>query len=60
MRAALGDAYLAFLYEPGLTAKAAPTDYMLYDRNTLGPRGYFGVWGEVGTTRDPEHGGPRS
>lgn len=58
MPAALGDSYLAFLYRPALTAKEAPTDYMLYDRNTLGPRGYFGAWGVVGTTRDPSSPAP--
>ncbi|MEI7505129.1 MAG: hypothetical protein WCJ61_17780, partial [Paludibacter sp.] len=45
--------YLAFIYRSGLTGKTAPDNYMLYDRNCMGPRGRWGNWGVVGTLRDP-------
>jgi hypothetical protein len=49
---------LAFLYKPGLTGKKAPDNFILYDRNILGPHARFGTWGAVGTTRDPSAGAP--
>ena len=49
---------LAFLYKPGLSGKKAPDNFLLYDRNILGPRARFGTWGAVGTTRDPSTGAP--
>lgn len=45
--------YLAFIYKSGLTAKTLPDNYMLFDKNCLGPRGRNGNWGVVGTLRDP-------
>jgi len=45
--------FLAFLYRSGLTAKALPDNYHLYDKNSMGPRGRWGNWGVVGTLRDP-------
>ena len=42
----------AIFYTPGLVGRPAPDNYMLYDRNTLGPRGRFGNWGEAGTSRN--------
>ena len=49
---------LAFLYKPGLSGKKSPDNFLLYDRNILGPRARFGTWGAVGTTRDPSTGAP--
>ncbi|MEI8087020.1 MAG: T9SS type A sorting domain-containing protein [Paludibacter sp.] len=45
--------YLAFLYRSDLTGAALPDNYILYDRNCMGPRGRWGNWGVVGTLRDP-------
>ncbi|MEI6753731.1 MAG: T9SS type A sorting domain-containing protein [Paludibacter sp.] len=45
--------YLAFIYKSGLTGKTLPDNYMLYDKNCMGPRGRFGNWGVVATLRDP-------
>lgn len=45
--------YLAYIYKSGLSGKALPDNYMLFDRNCIGPRGRFGNWGVVGTLRDP-------
>lgn len=45
--------YLAFIYKSGLTGVTLPDNYMLFDKNCLGPRGRFGNWGVVGTLRDP-------
>jgi|GEM_PF-1460616 len=42
----------AIFYTPGLVGLPAPDNYLLYDRNTLGPRGRFGNWGEAGTSRN--------
>jgi hypothetical protein len=44
---------LAFIYRPGLTGKPLPDNFVLDDRNILGPRARFGPWGYVGTLRDP-------
>jgi hypothetical protein len=44
--------YLAFLYRPGLREAELPDNFMLYDRNCMGPRGRFGTWGVVATLRD--------
>ena len=44
--------YLAFLYRPGLREAKLPDNFMLYDRNGMGPRGRFGPWGVVATLRD--------
>ncbi len=44
---------LGFIYHPGLTAKAIPDSFMLYDAGTKGPRGKYGNWGVVATARDP-------
>ncbi len=52
------DPLLAFLYTPGLTAKTLPDNFLLYDRNTCGPRGRFGTWGVVGSARDVSDPGP--
>ena len=49
---------LAFLYRPRLQGKESPDNFLLYDKNILGPRARFGEWGEVGTTRDPSTGAP--
>jgi hypothetical protein len=43
----------AFLYRSGLQEKALPDNFILYDRNVLGPRARYGKWGIVATTRDP-------
>ena len=45
--------YLAYIYKSGLSGKASPDNYMLFDRNCIGPRGRYGNWGVVGTLRDP-------
>jgi hypothetical protein len=45
--------YLTFLYRSGLSGAALPGNYMLYDKNSMGPRGIYGNWGVVGTLRDP-------
>lgn len=45
--------FLVFLYRSGLTGATLPDNYMLYDRNSLGPRGRYGNWGVVATLRDP-------
>jgi hypothetical protein len=45
--------YLAFLYRSGLSGSVLPDNYMLYDKNCMGPRGRYGNWGVVGTLRDP-------
>jgi len=44
---------LGFIYQPGVIAKPLPDNYMVYDANTFGPRGKYGNWSVVGTTRDP-------
>ena len=49
---------LPFLYRSGLKVKTLPDNFILYDQNILGPRGRFGAWGVVGTTRDPSIPGP--
>ena len=49
---------LPFVYRSGLSSKNAPDNFMVYDKNILGPRARFGAWGMVGTTRDPSHAGP--
>lgn len=49
---------LPFLYRSDLKAKTLKDNFMLYDQNILGPRGRFGAWGVVGTTRDPSIPGP--
>ena len=53
---------LAFLYDSSMVIKKLPlpNNYMLYDSNSLGPRGRYGPWCVVGATRDnssalPEH-----
>ncbi|MEI8114567.1 MAG: T9SS type A sorting domain-containing protein [Bacteroidia bacterium] len=43
----------AFIYRSGITALTLPDNFILYDRNTLGPRSHYGLWTTVGTTRDP-------
>ena len=45
--------YLAFIYKSGLSGKTLPDNYMLYDKNCMGPRGRFANWGVVATLRDP-------
>ena len=45
--------YLVYIYKSGLSGKALPDNYMLFDRNCIGPRGRYGNWGVVGTLRDP-------
>lgn len=45
--------FQVFLYRSGLNGSALPDNYMLYDKNSLGPRGRYGNWGVVGTLRDP-------
>ena len=45
--------YLAFLYKSGLTGVTLPDNYLLYDKNCMGPRGRYGNWGVIGTLRDP-------
>lgn len=48
----------AFIYRSNVIAKALPDNFIVYDRNTFGPRGRYGAWGVVGTTRDPSTGLP--
>ena len=55
---ATSEPILAFYYHPGISGAELPDNFMLYDRNVLGPRGRFGTWGVVGTTRDPSKPGP--
>jgi hypothetical protein len=50
--------YLAFLYRSGLTGKVVPDNYMLYDKNHMGPRGRWGNWGVIGKTRDSSNPSP--
>ena len=45
--------YLAFLYRSGLSGATLPDNYILYDKNCMGPRGRFGNWGVIATLRDP-------
>jgi hypothetical protein len=45
--------YLVYIYKSGLSGKTLPDNYMLFDRNCIGPRGRYGNWGIVGTLRDP-------
>jgi hypothetical protein len=44
---------LGFLYKPGIVAATLPDNFMLYDADCLGPRGRYGNWGLMSTTRDP-------
>jgi len=44
--------YLAFLYKSGLQETVLPNNFMLFDKNTLGPRGRYGMWGLQGTARN--------
>jgi hypothetical protein len=50
--------FQVFMYRSGLTGISLPDNYMLYDKNSLGPRGRYGNWGVVGTLRDPSIPGP--
>ncbi|OQA62920.1 MAG: hypothetical protein BWY38_03236 [Ignavibacteria bacterium ADurb.Bin266] len=50
--------FLAFLYRSNVTPMPLPDNYMLYDKNSLGPRGRYGNWGVVATLRDPSIPGP--
>ncbi|MFZ4456871.1 MAG: T9SS type A sorting domain-containing protein [Bacteroidales bacterium] len=50
--------YLAFLYRSGLTGVVVPDNYMLFDRNHIGPRGRWGNWGVIGKIRDPSNPAP--
>lgn len=50
--------YLAFLYRSGLTGKVVPDNYLLFDKNHLGPRGRWGNWGVIGKTRDSSNPNP--
>ena len=43
---------LAFIWKNGLTTLPVPTNFVLYDKNILGPRYRIGIWGAVGTLRD--------
>ncbi|MEI8049794.1 MAG: T9SS type A sorting domain-containing protein, partial [Bacteroidota bacterium] len=45
--------YLVFLYRSGLSAAPLPDNYMLYDKNCMGPRGRYANWGVIATLRDP-------
>ncbi|WOO43186.1 hypothetical protein [Rubellicoccus peritrichatus] len=51
---------LAILYRGPMTALTPPTDFILYDRAIMGPRGRWADWAFVATGRDvqspePEH-----
>ena len=50
--------FLTFLYRSGLSGTTLPGNYMLYDKNSMGPRGIYGNWGVVGTLRDPSSASP--
>jgi len=50
--------FQVFLHRSGLNGITLPDNYMLYDKNSLGPRGRYGNWGVVGTLRDPSIPGP--
>ena len=50
--------YLTFLYRSGLSGAPLPGNYMLYDKNSMGPRGIYGNWGVVATLRDPSNSFP--
>ncbi|MEI8272488.1 MAG: T9SS type A sorting domain-containing protein [Paludibacter sp.] len=45
--------YLVFLYRSGLSAATLPDNYILYDKNCMGPRGRYANWGVIATLRDP-------
>lgn len=47
-----GDLWLASFLRPDLKPAPAPDDYIVYDRNVEGPRGRFGTWSFVGTSRN--------
>lgn len=49
---------LAFIWKSGLKALSVPTDFLLYDKNILGPRLRRSNWGAVGTLRDMASGAP--
>ncbi len=42
----------AFIWKNGLNALPVPANFVLYDKNCLGPRYRVGNWGAVGTLRD--------
>ncbi len=46
------DILAAFFYRSDLEAKTLPDNWLLFDRNTLGPRGRFGNYTYGGSTRD--------
>ena len=43
---------LAFIWKSGLNALPVPANFVLYDKNSMGPRYRVGNWGAVGTLRD--------
>ena len=43
---------LAFIWKSGLNSLPVPTNFVLYDKNSMGPRYRVGNWGAVGTLRD--------
>ena len=43
---------LAFIWKNGLSKLPVPANFVLYDKNCLGPRYRIGNWGAVGTMRD--------
>ncbi len=43
----------AFLYRPNIDPKVHPKDWLVYDRNIIGPNGRYGDFSFTGTTRDP-------
>ncbi|MBM4089783.1 MAG: hypothetical protein FJ276_10195 [Planctomycetes bacterium] len=47
------DLLAAFYYRPGLSPKRFPDNYLLFDRNIIGPVGRWGDFSFCGTTRDP-------
>lgn len=42
------------LYRPDLEIEEPPSDYILFDRSLLGPRGRFGNWAFLGIGRNPQ------
>ncbi len=43
--------YAAALYRPDIEDEPLPDEFLIFDRNTEGPRGRFGRWSFGGTTR---------
>jgi len=48
----------AMWYQSGIKAAAPPDNYVIFDRNVLGPRGRFGRFSYAATLRVPNNGEP--